>query len=103
MGNTVKVSMKKKAPKKMYMITIYQKYVEEGKVLGIGTISEVGDMIRQNVHYIEKAADILSMDLKDMRETAVIDGEEYVTGWHIYLNSLEWTHRIVIDEYKTQG
>lgn len=103
MGNKVTVKRNVKKVQKMYMVTIYQKYVEEGKVLGIGTISEVSDMIRQNVHYIEKAADILSMDLKDMRETAVIDGEEYITGWHIYLNSLERTHRIVIDEYKTQG
>jgi len=103
MGNKVTVKRNVKKVQKMYMITIYQKYVEEGKVLGLGTISEVSVIIEKAVHHIVKAADILSMDFRGQKETAVIDDEVYVTGWHIYLNSLERTHRIVIDEYKTQG
>jgi len=103
MGNKVTVKRNVKKVQKMYMITIYQKYVEEGKVLGLGSISQVSTMILEIVNTIIAAANALSMDFCGQKETAVIDGEVYVTGWHIYLNSLERTHRITIDEYKTQG
>jgi hypothetical protein len=69
-----------------------------GRVLYIGTVQECSTFINKKISEMSSLACMLQIDMRGQKEYS--GNGAWTTGYHLYWDSSERTHRICIEEYK---
>jgi hypothetical protein len=86
--------------KKMFQVCILEEAHKEfpGRVLFMGSMKECSTFLNKKVMEMSSLAVMLGIDMRGQKEYS--GNGAWTTGYHLYWDSAERTHRIIVEEYK---
>ena len=86
--------------KKMFQVCILDEKNKDfpGRILHIGTMQECSTFVNKKMVEMSSLAVMLGIDMRGQKEYS--GNGAWTTGYHLYWDSSERTHRIIVDEYK---